>query len=89
VNEFENGTAVASGTENQTVYDGLMAIWDAHNGSGTGTTSDGTPVGWVSSYYWSASSTGSGSHARLYLGDGYSSSLSTDGVNVYVALEVV
>ena len=43
---------------------------------------------WASNNYWSATSTGAGSHALLSLDNGASGSLS-DGNNNYVALEVV
>lgn len=85
---LKSGTSVSSGTENQTTYDGLLAIWDAHNGDGTGAAAIGVPNGWVSSYYWSATSTNAGSHARLGLNNGFATS-STDTRVYYVALEVV
>jgi hypothetical protein len=43
---------------------------------------------WASNTYWSATSTGAGSHAELHLNNGNSNS-KTDGNNNYVALEVV
>jgi hypothetical protein len=76
---------VASPTQNQTVLDDLAAIKDAFDGGGT---SDGTPPGWASYSYWSATSTGAGAHAILSLNYGSSSS-KTDGNAYYVALEVV
>jgi hypothetical protein len=67
-------------------YTGLLDIWDEYNDGAAGT--PGLPSGWASSDYWSATSTGSGSHAYLQLDRGYSSSEPDGDVN-YVALEVV
>ena len=49
---------------------------------------DAKLVIWASNHYWSATSTGGGSHAKLNLNYGSSSS-QADSVNGYVALEVV
>ena len=82
--DVDSDETVASSTENQTVLDGLAAIKDAFDGPGMGA---GVPAGWAVSY-WSATSTGAGEHAVLYLTGG-NSNRQSDGVNVYVALEVV
>ena len=63
------GTAVSGGGANPT-YDGLMAIWDAYNGSGTGTGVPGVPTGWNNFTYWSATPAPSG-YANVNLGGGY------------------
>ena len=63
------GTAVSGGGANPT-YDGLMAIWDAYNGSGTGTGVPGEPTGWNNFTYWSATPSPSG-YANVNLGGGY------------------
>jgi hypothetical protein len=86
--ESKAGTAVSSGAENQTYYDGLLAIWDAHNGNGEGTGSYGAPTDWAYNAYWSASSSVSGSHAGLALFNGFALS-DYDAIEFYVALEVV
>jgi hypothetical protein len=55
-NKWYNGTAIDNSPvgENNPTYDGLLAIWDAHNGTGTGTGMSGTPAGWnASGGYWS------------------------------------
>ena len=66
---FKPGTAVSGGGDNPT-YDGMLAIWDAYNGSGTATGVAGVPTGWSGNYYWSATPSPSG-HARVYLFNGY------------------
>lgn len=81
---FRNGTAV-SGTASNPTYDDYLAIWDANNGTGTGTRMDGTPGGWLGGY-WSATPSTSG-HAIIGLvtgGVGYD----YDGSSYYVAVEV-
>jgi hypothetical protein len=56
----KNGTSVGSTTAangSQAVnpaYDDLLAIWDAYNGTGTGTQTNGTPTGWANASYWSS-----------------------------------
>jgi hypothetical protein len=79
---------VSSPTENQTVLDGLAAIKDAFDGTGTGY---GMPQAWGYFNYWSASYTGSGegtgSHARLNWSG--SSDSNADGFGNHVVLEVV
>ena len=66
---YKPGTAVTGGGVNPT-YDGLLAIWDAYNGSGTGTyqTAD-LPTDWSTSFYWSATPSPSG-HANVNLNNG-------------------
>ena len=65
---YKPGTAVTGGGVNPT-YDGLLAIWDAYNGSGTATGVAGVPTGWYYGYYWSATPSPSG-HALVYLNSG-------------------
>ncbi|XAT57634.1 BapA prefix-like domain-containing protein [Rhodobacteraceae bacterium IMCC1335] len=85
IGDVDSFETVASPTENQTVLNDLAAIKDAFDGTGT---LPGVPPGWVASAYWSATSTGAGSHALLLLNNGASSSIS-DGNDYFVALEVV
>lgn len=72
---YRSGTAVgaspawAGSTATNPVYDDLLAIWDAYNGTGTGQQSNGTPPGW-SSAYWSATPSASG-HAHIQISNGY------------------
>jgi hypothetical protein len=89
IGDVDSFEIVASPTENQTVLNDLAAIKDAFDG--TGTVSEGhtgVPPGWASPTYWSATSTGAGSHVELHFFSGFSGSLA-DGAVSYVALEVV
>ena len=83
---YQNGTAV-SGTASNPTYDDYLAIWDAYNGTGTGTGDYGTPGGWDDGVnYWSATPSASG-HADISLFDGYVDD-SYGGYYHYVAVEV-
>ena len=83
---YQNGTAV-SGTASNPTYDDYLAIWDAYNGTGTGTGDYGTPGGWHDTYgYWSATPSASG-HAFVSLGTG-NGTVTYDGISYYVAVEV-
>ncbi|MCP4986156.1 MAG: hypothetical protein GY928_08850, partial [Colwellia sp.] len=81
----DSDETVSSEKEDQTVLDGLAAIKDAFDGTGT---ASGAPAGWASRDYWSATSTGAGEHASLVLVNGRSVS-QADGHSNYVALEVL
>jgi hypothetical protein len=83
------GTAVDNvpAGENNPTYDDLMAIWDAHNGTGTGQNLNGTPAGWQNTNYWSATISSAG-HAALSSGNGYAGSYGDNG-GAYVALQVL
>jgi hypothetical protein len=72
--------------ESNLIYDDLLAVWDAHNGNALAVDTNGTPSGWKSSHYWSATAT-AGGHAYLYLGGGYVED-GLDFGNSYVALRV-
>jgi hypothetical protein len=99
---YPPGTAVGSATAangsnaENSLYDDLLAIWDAYNGTGTDTNIKGTPSGWQASYYWSATSEGfngplnSGSpvHAYISLVNG-GVGVNVDHVTSYVALQVL
>jgi hypothetical protein len=68
-----------------------LAVWDAYNGTGTGTNINGTPAGWQPSQYWSATPSASG-HANVSLSNGYvvdSYDYYYDYNNFYVALQVL
>lgn len=70
-------------------YDDLLAVWDAYNGTSTGTEIFGLPPGWGGGlHYWSATPSTSG-YARIYLNWGYVSNASNVTESDYVALEVV
>jgi hypothetical protein len=93
IDNYQPGTAVGSASAANgsnavnATYDDLLAVWDAYNGTGTGTGATGTPSGWQASSYWSATSSASG-HAGVYLDFGgvldYYDSLTS-----YVALQVL
>ena len=91
INNYQPGTAYtdAGATSNGTTgtYDELLAIWDAYNGTGTGTNINGTPSGWQALDYWSATPSASG-HAFVGLNNGFVYDYD-DTVNVYVALQVL
>ena len=91
INAYQPGTAYtdAGATSNGTTgtYDELLAIWDAYNGTSTGTNIDGTPSGWQASSYWSATPSASG-HADVTLDFGNVVD-DNDIINGYVALQVL
>ena len=89
------GTAITidsqGGFQENPLYDDLAAIWDVYSGTTTNHTSnvDGTPSGWARNLnYWSATSTGSGTHGHVVLLNGDVNSLG-DTSNGYVALQVL
>ncbi|MDP3252686.1 MAG: hypothetical protein Q8M77_12350 [Hydrogenophaga sp.] len=87
---YLNGTAIDNspvGEVNPT-YDDLLAIWDAHNGAGTGTGSSGIPAGWADYYYLSATPT-AGGHAGLYPGNNSYVFDADENFNSYMALQVL
>ena len=94
-NNTFSGTSVDSPTENQTHYKGLLAIWDAHNGSGTGKNLNGVPTGWFSGQYWSATPTTVlgintlGEHAALNFTTGRVIRAIDSSNNFAAALEVI
>ncbi len=77
---------VLAGESNPT-YDDLLAIWDAHNGSGMGLDINGTSAGWQNSAYWSATTSANG-HACLDFGDGKVYDF-IDNTARYVAVQVL
>jgi len=93
---FNSGTAVGAASPDQwqgsnaanATYNDLLAVWDAHNGTGTGTSINGIPSAWASGQYWSASSSFAGSHYDLYLNGGGSIG-DPDNVTRFVALQVL
>ncbi|MDP3512804.1 MAG: SwmB domain-containing protein, partial [Sulfuritalea sp.] len=88
---FRPGTAVDNDPagEANTTYNDLLAIWDGYNGAGTGTDIAGTPSGWKSHMYWSATPSASG-YAVVDSSYGAVANL-TDGpsISAYVALQVL
>ena len=90
---YRPGTAIGNATPSlgdssvNSTYDGLLAIWDGYNGTGTGTNINGTPTGWRSGNYWSATpSTNGHAGVDLYVGIVFDT---FDTVGLYVALQVL
>ncbi|MFA6014096.1 MAG: Ig-like domain-containing protein [Gallionellaceae bacterium] len=85
------GTVVSlnTTTDNPT-YNDLLAIWDAYNGTGTATTNNGIPTGWLGDGYWSATPTSNGNHAYVNLNGSLvrNDSNDTNG-NLFVAVQVL
>jgi hypothetical protein len=88
-NGYRKGTAVQGTTVNDT-YDDYLAIWDAYNGTKTGTYIAGVPPGWYDDiYYWSATPAASG-HAGVSLTYGYVGYSYDYNYDIsYVAVEVL
>ena len=87
----QNGTVYTDTTNSgisSPTYKGLLAIWDAYNGSAAGSTNiAGAPTGWQGITYWSATPSASG-HANVYLGMGFVYD-SSDTPAYYVAVQVL
>ncbi len=72
IGTFQPGTAIGSSPTTSTgsnavnsTYNDLLAVWDAYNGASIGIDySNGTPPGWLRTYYWSATPAASG-HAAV------------------------
>jgi hypothetical protein len=93
INLFQPGTAVGSATPAvgsnavNATYNDLLAVWDAYNGTGTNTLSDGTPPGWQAGTYWTATALASG-HVYFDINNGHV--IDYDPFfDDYVALEVL
>ena len=69
-------------------YDDLYAIWDAFNGTGSGTNMAGVPSDWSNLDYWSATPTAS-DHAVFYVSGGYVTNGSDTWGKNLVAFEVL
>jgi hypothetical protein len=88
IGNVQNGTAATgTGTTNNSDFEELLAIWDTHNGTGTGTSITGTPSAWQAASYWSATPSALG-HAVVALNIGYVYD-GHDGTDSYVALQVL
>lgn len=92
IDQYQNGTTYtdAGGTSNGTTssFNELLAIWDAYNGAETGPRGNGTPSGWQSAYYGSATPSTYG-HADVSLNFGYVYDNYNDYDDHYVALQVL
>ena len=91
INNIQPGTSYtdAGATTNGTTstYNDLLAIWDAYNGTTTGTNVSGTPSGWTAGGYLSASPSSYG-HAGVNLYNGHVGDGGNND-NLYVALQVL
>ena len=91
INSYQPGTSYtdAGATTNGTTstYNDLLAIWDAYNGTTTGTNVSGTPSGWTAGGYLSASPSSYG-HAGVNLYNGHVGDGGNND-NLYVALQVL
>jgi hypothetical protein len=89
---YQNGTAYTdpgvSTNGTTSTFNELLAIWDAHNSTGTGQNIAGTPAGWMSSYYWSATPSASG-HASVYMGGWVDDWPDNTPGRLYAALQVL
>ena len=76
INAYQPGTSIGSSPAStgsnavNSTYNDYLAIWDAYNDTGTGININGTPAGWQTTYYWSATPSASG-HASVGLVNGY------------------
>jgi hypothetical protein len=86
--QYQNGTAATGqGSANNSSFDELLAIWDAYNGTGNSANTSGTPIGWLASAYWSATTSGNG-HVGITYSVGFVNDY-VESTNTYTALQVV
>jgi hypothetical protein len=82
------GTAIEGNGENST-YDGLLALWDANNGTATTTNQLGVVEGWGDETYWTSTESSNG-HATVAMYDGSVFNTSDDDTTTnYVAWQVM
>ncbi|MDH4478602.1 MAG: DUF4347 domain-containing protein [Rhodoferax sp.] len=88
------GTAVGAATAangsnaNNTKYNDLLAVWDAYNGTTTGSNLSGTPASWQANSYWSATDVSSVGHATVNLSSGTLANFA-DTQTYFIALQVL
>jgi hypothetical protein len=90
-NQWMPGTSASgAGTTNNPTYNDLLAVWDALNGTGTGTQTAGTPTGWQASSYLTSTPSGAG-HVYFAFSNGLVNVSLDNGNNgqSYVALQVL
>jgi hypothetical protein len=81
-------SASGTGTADNPTYNDMLVIWDALNGTGTGTNVSGLPPGWINSNYHSATTTATG-HAYFAFSNGGVTTTADNTSNSYVALQVL
>jgi hypothetical protein len=85
---YSDAGATTNGTTS--TYDGLLAVWDAFNGTSTSTLGNGTPPGWIGGQYWSATpDTSANTHIIFQPSNGTVITGSSDTSSAYVALVVL
>jgi VCBS repeat-containing protein len=84
------GDATAANGSNATnaKYNDLLAVWDAYNGTTTGTNLSGTPLNWQANNYWAATDVAGVGHATVKLDSGNLNSFD-DSKLYFVALQVL
>jgi hypothetical protein len=83
---YEDAGASTNGTTSS--FNELLAIWDAYNGTGTGTGLNGTPPGWRDDYYWVADVQWGHDAVRLRDAD-IDAYTVIDNFNFHIALQVL
>ena len=86
---YSDAGSTTNGTSSAT-YDSLLAIWDAYNGTGTGTNISGVPTNWAPNNYWSSTykTNNNGPLNYITLNTGYVGN-DEDNALMYVALRVL
>ena len=86
---YSDAGSTTNGTSSAT-YDSLLAIWDAYNGTGTGTNISGVPTNWAPNNYWSSTykTNNNGPLNYITLNTGYVGN-NEDNALMYVALRVL
>jgi hypothetical protein len=69
-------------------YNDLLAVWDAYNGTTTGTNLSGTPANWQANNYWTATDVAGLGHATVNLSSGNLNGFD-DSKLYFVALQVL
>ena len=95
--QYLHGTAIGSSPASNgsnaanSTYSDLLAVWDAYNGTGADTQTNGTPAGWRGGGYWSATSVASGHVLIEFANPGGVPYGRADywGGNAWVALQVL
>ena len=91
---FQSGTIVGSDSPGQgsnavnASYNDLLAVWDAFNGTGTGTQTDGNPPGWANNYLYLAATPSAEGHSYLGFTAG-ATGTGNDQNNMLVGLQVL
>jgi serralysin len=84
------GAATAANGSNavNNKYNDLLAVWDAYNGTTTGSNLSGTPASWQANNYWAATDASSFGHATVNLSSGTLTNFA-DTQTYFVVLQVL